>query len=924
MDRMKYLIILNGVDKTEQVESYDRQDSKIFVKFEWGVTKPYSYHLKNVIIDENPTVMDVTDKEVYIQNLPVFDVQQILVFNQIAKVLFNNKTTQICDVEYMSIEDKGVSKNSIRNILKYWKEIAQHTNTNDEVESDSFLKKQFDKLTSIHPESVLGCYLNKDPLKKLNPTTNDIIFPFKYNLSQKQAVENALGNNISVIEGPPGTGKTQTILNIVANLAAMQNKTIAIVSGNNAAVQNVKDKLEKGKYNFFVASLGNIDNQKEFFKHLPQADIAGWKSEVEESVLIERINKLNGQINHLMALNNHKAILQQELSAYRLEQQHYDHYYENQNVQEMERSSLFWRFYRETPDKIISFLAENHLAIKQDKSNSILHKVKLLIKFGYTDFKNLKEHRIDVMLKLQKDYYVLKIKFLENNIEDIQKELEQGLFDDLLKQHEQDSTSLFKHKLHAKYDSRNPMDLTINTYKKSFETFIDYYPVVLSTTHSLRNCISNNFMFDYVIIDESSQVDLLTGALALSCCKNAIIVGDTKQLPHIVTQDVIERFKKDDIENIYNYIEHNILSSMLALYSDDLPKVILKEHYRCHPKIIEYCNQKYYNGELISFTEEKENDVPLMMYRTAKGNHTREVTKGVSKGKFNQREIDIIQEVILNPMVSVTNDSDIGFTTPYRKQVEKATMVLSKDTEIDTIHKYQGREKPLMILSTVLDNSASGKMGMRFVNDPCKINVAVSRAQKQFILVTGEKVFRKIGNEIGDLIRYIEYSTLDDNVIQSELVSVFDLLYTDFSDKLISFQSRLFQKLKYRSENIAYTLIDDILSEDKYSSLEFTTQVSIKNLLNNVDKLNEEERKYVKHNASVDFVFYHKFAKEPLLAIEVDGFQFHENNPVQQVRDDKKNNILEKYDLPLLRLVTQGSGEEQKIRDKLDAVMKSK
>jgi very-short-patch-repair endonuclease len=56
----------------------------------------------------------------------------------------------------------------------------------------------------------------------------------------------------------------------------------------------------------------------------------------------------------------------------------------------------------------------------------------------------------------------------------------------------------------------------------------------------------------------------------------------------------------------------------------------------------------------------------------------------------------------------------------------------------------------------------------------------------------------------------------------------------------------------------------------------------------------------------------------PLLAIEVDGFAYHENNPAQLERDSLKNEILHTYGMPLLRLPTTGSGEEQRIRTALD------
>ena len=63
-------------------------------------------------------------------------------------------------------------------------------------------------------------------------------------------------NQLSIIEGPPGTGKTQTILNIIANIL-MNGKTVQVVSNNNSAIQNVYEKLSSSKYNlgFIVASL---------------------------------------------------------------------------------------------------------------------------------------------------------------------------------------------------------------------------------------------------------------------------------------------------------------------------------------------------------------------------------------------------------------------------------------------------------------------------------------------------------------------------------------------------------------------------------------------------------------------------------------------------------------------------------------------
>ena len=115
------------------------------------------------------------------------------------------------------------------------------------------------------------------------------------------------------------------------------------------------------------------------------------------------------------------------------------------------------------------------------------------------------------------------------------------------------------------------------------------YPVVLSTTHSLKTSLSPDCLYDLLIVDEASQVDVATGVLALSCAKRVVIVGDEKQLPDVI--DDGSRQRGDDLWNKYqpgcpawNYARNSLLSSAAALWPQ-APGVLLREHYRCHPKI---------------------------------------------------------------------------------------------------------------------------------------------------------------------------------------------------------------------------------------------------------------------------------------------------------------------------------------------------
>lgn len=469
---------------------------------------------------------------------------------------------------------------------------------------------------------------------------------------------------------------------------------------------------------------------------------------------------------------------------------------------------------------------------------------------------------------------------------------------------------LFKSELYEKYKTEKRTTYTEFELRSKSAEFIKDYPVIMSTAYSLRNSLAENIVYDFVIVDESSQVDLATGALALSCAKRAVIVGDLKQLPNVVTSDNAKKtdliFQSFNLPESYRYSNHSLLLSITEVFSE-IPSTLLREHYRCHPKIIEFCNRKFYNDQLIILSEAQSNQKPLLVYRTVAGNHAR--------GNINQRQIDVIKdEVIPQQKLEMV---DLGIVTPYRKQTSelqdafKGTLI-----KADTVDKFQGRENDVIILSTV-DNEIS-----EFTDNPNRLNVAISRAINQLILVVnGNDSDSENDTNISDLIRYIDYNNFE--IINSNLHSIFDYLYKGYEEKRKELLSQQRKKSVFDSENLMYILIKDVLSQNEFSKYDVVLHFPLRNLILDYSKLTEEEERYSTHHSThLDFLIYNKLGKNPVLAVEVDGYEYHKKETIQSKRDKMKNEILEKYSLPLLRFSTTGSGEKEKLVVKLMEINK--
>lgn len=130
-----------------------------------------------------------------------------------------------------------------------------------------------------------------------------------------------------------------------------------------------------------------------------------------------------------------------------------------------------------------------------------------------------------------------------------------------------------------------------------------------------------------------------------------------------------------------------------------------------------FCNKKFYRGELIIMTTDKGEEDVLSVVKTVAGNHER--------NHYSQRQIDVIKNEIIPKYVS--NPKETGIIAPYKNQVEALSREIT-DIDAATVHKFQGKEKENIIISTVDDEISD------FADDPYLINVAVSRAKKKLML----------------------------------------------------------------------------------------------------------------------------------------------------------------------------------------------
>lgn len=905
---MNKILLLNGEAKTLQVDSIECEGANGYrVRFK-NNSKSYYYGCDKVAWLYNPEWFDPTHCKVVVDGALQNSVKEIWKFVCGTKcywrIVYGNGYMREGDDDKMIVSTSCLGEEKSRDTFAYLKNVAIINPLGKEKNGNGILADLYEQVEYVDSETVAACYLNPNKYNPRSMKHADLIYPFGCNASQKKAVTTAFEHQISVVQGPPGTGKTQTILNIITNIVC-QGKTVMVVSNNNSAITNVQEKLDKYGLSFVVAPLGSKENKEVFIANQPlvPAECSLWGLSISES--LKKKQKLHATLallDKVFALQNERAELLQEQQAVALEWKHFC--IDNGVDERLELTN------RINSKRVISLWLEYQAQAYGEKPISANWFVKWLEKLKWWKMKWFSKHRLylksefdrnnltPLVKEFQTLYYLNRLEEIRQRINSINKDLAQHDAMGLTKTLTTLSLSLFKAFLYSYYSKHKRVDFAgLKDMRRRGNELIQQYPVVLSTTFSARSCVFTGKPYDYIIMDEASQVSIDTGALALTCARNAVIVGDTMQLPNVVTDE--DRLKLDVIMRQYNITDgydcakNSFLQSVLGVIKN-VPETLLREHYRCHPRIINFCNQKFYGGNLLIMTEDKGEKDVLTAMRTVKGNH--------AINHYNQREIDVVMEEVLPVLKDYDN---VGIITPYNNQVDAFNNQLRKGIA-GTIHKYQGRENDAIIMS-VVDNQITP-----FADDANMLNVAVSRAKKKFCLVLTGNDQEKHGY-IMDLLDYIAYNNC--TVTDSKLASIFDYMYEQYSEQRMLFLKMQPQISEYASENLTYVMLKEILSSDiRFKSLKVLCHVPLRQVVRDTSLMSERELKYAaNYSTHLDFLIINNVSKKPVLAIETDGYSYHKEATDQHQRDAMKNRILSSYGLPLLRFSTKGSREREKV-----------
>lgn len=290
-------------------------------------------------------------------------------------------------------------------------------------------------------------------------------------------------------------------------------------------------------------------------------------------------------------------------------------------------------------------------------------------------------------------------------------------------------------------------------YTRLIPTISHLLPCWAVTSLSARRTVPFEAgFFDIVVFDEASQCDIASALPLLYRAKRAVVIGDPKQLRHISKlkrgQDMrlLEKHGLADEHLNWGY-SHNSLFELAIGIVEGRNVVTLRDHHRSHADIIGFSNQFFYESALRVATRYDslvglDSNQLGVRWESVSGKISRPSTGGAE----NKEEAKKVVHVLKRLVVEQAYPGSIGAVSPFRAQANLISKLVNEDVELerkliradflsDTVHKFQGDERDIMIFSPVISAEISRSALGFLKNNGNLFNVAITRARAMLIIV---------------------------------------------------------------------------------------------------------------------------------------------------------------------------------------------
>lgn len=260
-----------------------------------------------------------------------------------------------------------------------------------------------------------------------------------------------------------------------------------------------------------------------------------------------------------------------------------------------------------------------------------------------------------------------------------------------------------------------------------------------------------NMTFDLVIVDEASKALPAEILIPLNKAKKCVIIGDHKQLPPTLNKALTdeEELEIEDREYCETELFEKSLFEKLFEEAPDYAKGMLKTQYRMPTSIGNMVSNFFYDEKLEN-GENCRDKQPLFFEKNLNWLDTSKIKNNMeddNKSPFNLVEVNVIKDLIKS-IRDKKIDSRIAVITPYKGQKREIKKALIKENLmdkvfVDTVDSFQGDEADIVIFSVT-----RAKKKTEFFSKDARLNVAFSRAKKEFIIVGSIDYFvKKYGKE---------------------------------------------------------------------------------------------------------------------------------------------------------------------------------